>query len=44
MVDIKTCQKCRHQWVARQENPVVCPRCRTYNWNIPIKQKKEKTQ
>lgn len=24
------CNKCGHDWIARVENPQVCPRCKRY--------------
>jgi predicted Zn-ribbon and HTH transcriptional regulator len=29
----KVCNKCGHKWDARKKNPVVCPRCKRYDWN-----------
>ena len=35
MPDIFTCkcQKCGHEWAPNKENPVCCPRCKSYNWD-----------
>lgn len=30
------CKHCRHQWVTRkpaEDNPLICPACRTWRWN-----------
>lgn len=29
----KKCKKCNYEWESRIENPKVCPRCKSYNWN-----------
>lgn len=26
------CVKCGHVWQSRAENPVQCPRCKSYKW------------
>jgi predicted Zn-ribbon and HTH transcriptional regulator len=26
------CLRCSYAWVARVENPVVCPRCKARDW------------
>jgi len=26
------CKKCLYEWVARTDNPKVCPRCKSWNW------------
>jgi len=28
MTDFEECSHCGHKWFKRQENPVVCPKCR----------------
>ena len=28
------CERCRHVWNRNTENPVRCPRCGTYYWNM----------
>lgn len=27
------CLKCKHEWTARVEEPLQCPRCKRYDWN-----------
>ena len=34
MVEIKKCNQCGFTWVARIENPRMCPKCKTYSWNL----------
>ena len=29
------CGMCGHEWLPKVENPAVCPRCKSYNWQIP---------
>lgn len=29
----KQCKKCYYEWESRINNPKVCPRCKSYNWN-----------
>jgi predicted Zn-ribbon and HTH transcriptional regulator len=29
----KQCKKCCYEWESRINNPKVCPRCKSYNWN-----------
>lgn len=31
------CKRCNHSWVARIENPTVCPKCKSPYWNIKKK-------
>jgi len=32
------CERCEHRWVARgEEEPKVCPKCKSPYWNIPKK-------
>lgn len=35
-----TCQRCGHEWIPQKENPVVCPKCKSYKWNEPKKEAK----
>jgi hypothetical protein len=38
------CERCGHEWVARQEwadQPRVCPKCKSPYWNLPRKVKKD---
>lgn len=28
-----TCLRCRHIWTALIDNPKVCPKCHSWNWN-----------
>jgi predicted Zn-ribbon and HTH transcriptional regulator len=33
------CERCGHKWAPREnENPKVCPRCKSPYWNSPRKQ------
>lgn len=27
------CQNCGHDWIPQVEKPVVCPRCKNYDWD-----------
>lgn len=34
------CERCKHEWVARgEEEPRVCPKCKSPYWNTPKKNK-----
>ena len=33
------CQRCGHDWFPLVEEPVVCPRCKSYNWREPREEK-----
>jgi len=35
---IYVCTRCRHEWPSKNENPTVCPKCKSPYWN---KAKKE---
>ena len=35
MVDIKKCLRCNHQWTARGDVVVMCPKCKSHKWRIP---------
>ena len=36
------CNKCEHEWISRIVTlPVQCPRCKSVEWNSPIKPKEE---
>jgi hypothetical protein len=28
----KTCQRCEYTWTPRVQNPITCPRCKSYSW------------
>lgn len=30
-----TCLHCNKQWWTFKERPVVCPKCKSYNWDKP---------
>ena len=32
-----TCSACGHRWLLRTERPTQCPRCRTRDWDRPIR-------
>ena len=37
----KKCERCGHTWLARTlARPGVCPRCKSYEWDVPKKEKK----
>lgn len=40
----KKCIKCGHEWIARMENPRMCPRCKNYNWDKAKEEIKESVQ
>ena len=27
------CNKCGYKWLSRKENPLCCPRCKSYDYN-----------
>lgn len=31
------CKRCDHQWKSNLEKPKVCPKCKSYYWDKPIK-------
>lgn len=35
------CERCSHEWVSRnkEEDPRVCPKCKSPYWDTPKKQK-----
>lgn len=35
------CERCKHKWVPRNSNeePMVCPKCKSPYWNRPRKRK-----
>ena len=36
------CIRCGYKWTPMSENPSVCPKCKSYAWNIPrIRAKKD---
>ncbi|MEK6826532.1 MAG: hypothetical protein AABX08_02630 [Nanoarchaeota archaeon] len=36
MIKILRCLHCRHEWARRRnKDPVLCPRCKSRNWNKP---------
>lgn len=35
--------KCGHQWQPIVQDPVVCPRCKSYNWREIKDERKEQT-
>ena len=39
------CERCGHEWVPRdkEQEPRVCPKCKSPYWNRPCKQVKAKT-
>ena len=28
-----TCKQCGHKWIPRTEDPKICPRCMSRDWN-----------
>lgn len=32
-MDNKRCLRCKHIWISRTQDPVMCPRCKSYKWN-----------
>jgi DNA-directed RNA polymerase subunit RPC12/RpoP len=34
---IKRCLRCGHEWATKQENPRLCPRCKSAYWDKPAK-------
>ena len=38
------CERCGHEWVPRKENePKVCPKCKSPYWDRPRKKQKGKS-
>ena len=37
-----TCERCEHEWIPRdtEQEPRVCPKCKSPYWNKPRKPKK----
>jgi predicted Zn-ribbon and HTH transcriptional regulator len=36
------CYRCDHEWLSKMPGgPQMCPRCKSYKWNEPKKEKKE---
>ena len=35
---INICRRCDWQWVSRLRTPRCCPRCKSYQWQEPVKQ------
>lgn len=34
----KNCLRCGHRWIPiREDEPKVCPRCKSYKWKVPKK-------
>ena len=31
------CKRCEYEWIARTEDPKVCPNCKSPYWNTPRK-------
>lgn len=29
------CERCGHDWIPRIEDPSMCPKCKSYKWNVP---------
>ncbi|MFH1182045.1 MAG: hypothetical protein V1702_03745 [Candidatus Woesearchaeota archaeon] len=38
------CERCSHEWQRRKKNeePTVCPKCKSPYWNKPRESKKQK--
>lgn len=37
-VRLYTCLRCGHKWANRKaRTPKVCPRCKSYDWDLPKK-------
>jgi len=36
MIDVPelTCKRCGHSWTPRSNDPRMCPRCKSYKWNV----------
>jgi uncharacterized OB-fold protein len=32
-MEMLLCLKCGHKWLPRKGLPVMCPRCKSYNWH-----------
>ncbi len=38
-VNEKTCLRCGHKWLSLHERPKVCPRCKSYQWDKPPRER-----
>lgn len=38
------CKRCGHSWIPRSDNPQKCPKCCSYQWNMPKESNGEKTK
>jgi len=38
------CERCEHEWIPRnkEDEPAVCPKCKSPYWNKPRKNKQSK--
>ena len=34
-VYVHTCTHCGHEWASKNDSPLRCGRCKSYNWNKP---------
>lgn len=34
------CRRCFHEWVPRQADVRLCPRCKSAAWNVPLGDRK----
>jgi rubrerythrin len=37
------CLRCTYKWIPITDNPKVCPRCKSFQWNMSRIRKKQKT-
>ena len=33
IVEVCECSRCGHRWIPRINNPVMCPKCKSYYWD-----------
>lgn len=33
--NLRTCLRCGHTWLSLLARPVVCPKCKSYQWDKP---------
>jgi len=42
MAHSHTCKRCGYKWDSRLAKPVACPKCKSYRWTEPVKERGSK--
>ena len=45
LVEGYRCERCEHEWIPRvkkEEEPTICPKCKSPYWDKPRQEKKKK--